>query len=276
MPRAVRSPRPGRTLPAMQVDTLGQIVSFGPDAYGVHYGNYVSVFFVGAEGVCVVDPSGQTTPGMPRLIEAAIRTVTDRPVTYVVYSHWGSDHGRGGAAFASMAQFVAHRNAAPKVEAEHDVNSPVPTLIVDRPTQLNLGDRSVDLYPTDFSEVDDYLLVHDSKSKVLITVDFVQSRTVPFRRLFGVPKRVVDRLQWVDDTLDFDVVVSGHALPSIHGTRADVREQRQYYLDLGDAVAQAKGDAGAARALLEPKYASWRRFDQMVDDNIQGYLSWSA
>ena len=260
----------------MQVDTLGEIVSFGPDAYGVRYGNYVSVFFVGSDGVCVVDPSGQTTPGMPRLVEAAIRTVTDRPVTYVVYSHWGADHGRGGAAFASTAQFVAHRNAAPKVEAEHDVNSPVATLIVDRPTQLHLGGTSVDLYPTDFSEVDDYVIVHESKSKVLMTVDFVQSRTVPFRRLFGVPQRVVDRLQWVDDTLDFDVVVSGHSVPAIHGTREDIRAQRQYYLDLASAVAQANGNADAARTLLERKYASWRRFDQMVDDNIQGYLSWTA
>jgi len=260
----------------MPVDTLGQIVAFGAGAYGVQYGNYVSVFFVGSDGVCVVDPSGHATPHMPRLVEAAIGVLTDRPVSYVVYSHWGGDHGRGGAIFAPTAQFVAHRNAAPKVEAEHDVNSPAPTVIVDRPTQLSLGDTSVDLYPTDFSDADDYLIVHESKSKVVMTVDFVQSRTVPFRRLFGEPKRVVDRLQWLDDSLDIDAVVSGHAVSSVCGSRQDVREQRQYYLDLGDAVTRAQGDVRAARALLEPKYGNWRRFDQMVADNIEGYSSWSA
>ena len=103
-----------------------------------------------------------------------------------------------------------------------------------------------------------------------------QSRTVPFRRLFGVPKRIVDRLQWLDETLEFDAVVSGHALASVCGSRQDVREQRQYYLDLGNAVARAKGDPDAARALLEPQYGGWRRFEQMVNDNIEGYLSWSA
>jgi glyoxylase-like metal-dependent hydrolase (beta-lactamase superfamily II) len=260
----------------MPVDTLGQLVTFGPDAYGVRYGNYVSVFFVGSGGVCVVDPSGQTTPGMPRLIESVIGIITDRPVTYVVYSHWGADHGRGGAVFAPTAQFVAHVNAAPKVAAEQDPNSPVPTLIVNQPTQLSLGDRTIDLYPTEFSDGDDYLIVHEPKSRVVMTVDFVQSRTVPFRRLFGVPKRIVDRLQWLEDTLDFDAVVSGHARTSVSGTRQDVREQRQYYLDLGDAVARAGGDPDAARAFLEPKYGSWQRFDQMVNDNIHGYLSWSA
>jgi glyoxylase-like metal-dependent hydrolase (beta-lactamase superfamily II) len=231
---------------------------------------------VGSEGVCVVDPSGQTTPRLPQLVESAIGIVTDQPVTYVVYSHWGADHGRGGALFASTAQFVAHSNAALKVAAEHDSNSPVPTVLVNQPTSLSLGDRSIDLYPTEFSDVDDYLIVHEPKSTVVMTVDFVQSRTVPFRRLFGVPQRIVDRLQWLDDSLDFDAVVSGHARTSVGGTRQDVREQRQYYLDLGDAVARARGDPDTARALLEPKYGSWQRFDQMVNDNIHGYLGWSA
>ncbi|MBV9578945.1 MAG: hypothetical protein JO057_10170 [Chloroflexi bacterium] len=90
-----------------------------------------------------------------------------------------------------------------------------------------------------------------------------------------MPKRVVDRLQWLEDTLDFDVVVSGHARTSVSGTRQDVREQRQYYLDLGEAVARAGGDLEAARALLEPKYGRWQRFEQMVNDNIQGYLDWT-
>ena len=260
----------------MPVDVLGEIVRFGPVAYGVRFGNYVSVFFVSAEGVCVVDPSGHATPRMPSLVDAAIKLITDAPVKYVVYSHWGADHGRGGGIFAATAQFVAHRNAAPKVEAEHDPNSPAPTLIVERPTHLTLGDTRIALYPTDFSDQDDYLIVHEASSKVVITVDFVQSRTVPFRGLFGVPRRVIERLQWLDDTLDFDAVVSGHALSSVSGTREDVREQRQYYIDLGDAVAAAHGDPARARALLEPKYGGWRRFEQMVDDNIQGYMSWTA
>jgi glyoxylase-like metal-dependent hydrolase (beta-lactamase superfamily II) len=263
-------------LQAMPVDSLGEIVSFGPGAYGVRYGNYVSTFFVGSVGVCVVDPSGQTTPRMPRLIQSTIAIVTDQPVTYVVYSHWGADHGRGGALFAPTAQFVAHPNAARKVGAEQDPNSPMPTMLISQPAHLSLGDRTIDLYPTEFSDADDYLIVHEPKSRVVITVDFVQSRTVPFRRLFGVPMRVVDRLQWLDETLDFEAVVSGHCRTAVCGTRQDVREQRQYYLDLADAVSRARGDPDAARALLEPKYGTWQRFDQMVNDNIHGYLGWSA
>lgn len=259
----------------MPVESLGELVTFGANAYGVRYGNYVSVFFATSDGVIVVDPCGQVTPRMPGLVQAAIAIVTDQPVKYVVYSHWGSDHARGGAVFAP-AEFVAHRNAVPKIQAENDPNSPAPGLVVSEHTTLTLGDTRVDLYPTQFSDADDYLIIHEPRSQVLMTVDFVQSRTIPFRKLFGIPSRVVDRLQWIDDTLDFDVVISGHALTSLSGTRQDVREQRQYYLDLGQAVAQANGDPVQARALLAPRYQGWRRFEQMVDDNIRGYVEWSA
>ena len=260
----------------MPIDTLSEIVTFGSDAYAVRYGNYVSVFFATPEGVILVDPSGQATPRMPHLIKEAIGIVTDQPVKYVIYSHWGADHSTGGAIFAETAQFVAHRNANPKIEAANDPTSPPAGIIVDKQTSLSLGDTRVDLYPTEFWDGDDYVIVHEPRSKVVMTVDFVQSRTVPFRKLFGVPSRVVERLEWLDQTLDFDAVVSGHALSSLSGTRQDVREQRQYYVDLGNAIERSNGDPAAARSLLEPRYGTWRRFEQMVDDNIQGYIDWSG
>jgi glyoxylase-like metal-dependent hydrolase (beta-lactamase superfamily II) len=258
------------------VETLGQLVRFGSNAYAVRYANYVSAFFVTSEGVILVDPSGQSTPRLPYLIREAIRIVSDQPVKYVIYSHWGADHGMGGAAFAETAEFVAHRNALARIEAAPDPTSPVPTILIDREHTLTLGDTRVDLYPTDFHDADDYLIVHDPASKVVLTIDFVQAKTVPFRRLFGVPSRVIERLQWLDDTLDFEDVISGHALSGLAGTRQDVREQRQYYIDLGDAIARANGNPTQARVLLEPKYGTWRRFPEMVGDNIAGYLDWSS
>ena len=258
----------------MPLDTLGEIVALGANAYAVRYGNYVSVFFVTPDGVIVVDPCGQTTPRMPYLVKEAIRVVTEAPVRYVVYSHWGADHGRGGAAF-DTAQFVAHRNANARIAEANDELSPVAEIVVDVETTLSLGGTDVLLYPTDFWDGDDYLIVYEAQSKVLVTVDFVQSRTVPFRKLFGIPSRVIQRLQWLDETLDFETVISGHALQGIAGTRDDVRAQRQYYEDLGAAIARTNGDPAAVRAALAPRYGDWRRFDQMIDENIAGFLEWS-
>jgi glyoxylase-like metal-dependent hydrolase (beta-lactamase superfamily II) len=260
----------------MPFDVFGEVAAFGADAYAVRYNNYVSTFFVTPAGVILVDPSGQVTPGMPRLVHDVIKIVTDQPVKYVIYSHWGADHATGGALHAGTARFVAHRNAVAKVQAANDPLSPVPDVIVEQPTSLSLGETRVDLYPTAFSPADDYLIIHEPHSRVVITVDFVQAKTIPVGKLLGLPNRIVDRLQWLDDTLDFEFVVSGHSLSRLSGTRQDVRETRQYYLDLGDAIRRAKGDPVAARALLEPAYGDWRRFDRMVDQNIQGFVDWSS
>jgi hypothetical protein len=213
---------------------------------------------------------------LPRLIQATIGLVTDQPVRHVVYSHWGSDHTRGGVLFAPDAEFIAHKNAGPKIVADGDPNSPPATLLLDAPHTIALGDTEVTLYPTDFWSGDDYLIVHEPRSQVLMTVDFIQRKSVPFRRLFGLPERIVERLAWLDETLAYEHVISGHTQPVSCAGREDVREQRQYYLDLAAAVEGARGDPAAARAALEPKYGTWRRFPEMVDDNIAGYLEWTA
>ncbi len=118
-----------------------------------------------------------------------------------------------------------------------------------------------------------------------MTVDFVQPRNVPFRGLLGHPDRIVERLQWIYDNLDFDGLISGHASPQMVGTRDDVLEQRQYYLDLAEALASARA-AGLAdgspelaadvRAALVPRYGSWRRFDEFLPLNIEGMIRWRA
>jgi len=69
------------------------------------------------------------------------------------------------------------------------------------------------------------------------------------------------------------------------GTKADVLEQRDYYLALSDAIAKA-GAAGHAdnspemvglvRAALEPRYGAWRRFDEFLALNVAGMIRWRA
>lgn len=118
-----------------------------------------------------------------------------------------------------------------------------------------------------------------------MTVDYVQPRNVPFRALLGHPDWIVPRLQWIHDNLDFDLLVSGHAAPQMAGTRQDVLEQRQYYLDISDAIDSARG-AGladssaemtdAVRAALAPRYGSWRRFDEFLGLNIEGMIRWRS
>src|SRR5439155_14714032 len=55
----------------------------GPSAYGVIVGAAQSVFVVTSAGVVVIDSPGSFATALP----AAIKRVTGKPVTHVIYSH---------------------------------------------------------------------------------------------------------------------------------------------------------------------------------------------
>ena len=269
----------------MATESLAELVRFTPDAYGFRWNAHVAMFIVTDEGVILVDPLGQQNPRTPALIKEAVRSVTEQPVKYVIYSHWGADHGMGGAAFADTAQFVGHRKSVDRIAKLNDPSSPLPTITFSEKTSVELGGKRIDLYPTDMYDNDDYFVIHHPASRLAMLVDLVQPKNLPFRNLLGNPDRIVERLQWLNDTLDFDVLVSGHAYPQMTGTKQDVAEQRQYYLDLTQAI-DASRSAGhadgspemtdAVRATMAPKYGSWRRFDEMLADNIEGMIGWRA
>ena len=68
-----------------------------------------TTFVISDEGVVVFDGGG--SPAMAEQIIEKVRTLTDRPVTHVVTSHWHGDHNFGVYRFAEEfpnVQFIAH------------------------------------------------------------------------------------------------------------------------------------------------------------------------
>jgi len=269
----------------MPIESLAELVRFAPDTYGFRWANHVALFIVTDAGVILVDANGQVNPRTPSLIKEAIRSVTPQTVKYFVYSHSAFDHSTGGVVFADTARFVGHKNTVEPIKAKADPTIPVPEIVFDKQTTLELGGRRVDLYPADLSPTDDYIVVHYPAGRLAMFVDLIQPRNIPFRTLLGHPDRIVERLQWLEDKLDFEVIVSGHATPQMSGTKQDVAEQRGYYRDLSDAIATARaaglGDGSPEMttlvgSILHPKYGAWRRFDEFLDLNIQGMIAWRA
>jgi len=63
------------------------------------------------DGVLVVD--AQNAPGTARAVIAEIRKLTDKPVRYLVDTHWHGDHVQGNRAYREAfpgVQILAHRN----------------------------------------------------------------------------------------------------------------------------------------------------------------------
>src|SRR3989442_5592660 len=266
----------------MPNESLAELVRFTPDAFGFRWVNHVALFIVTEAGVILVDANGQVNPRTPYLIKEAIRSVTAQPVKYLVYSHSAFDQSTGGSVFADTARFVGHKNPVDRIKAANDPTTPAPDIVFDKKMTLELGGRSVDLYPADLSPTDDYIVVHYPAGRLAMFVDLVQPRNIPFRTLLGHPDRIVERLQWIEEKLDFAVIVSGHRTPQLNGTKQDVVEQRVYFRDLSDAIATARA-AGLADgspemttlvgSILHPKYGGGRRFAPVPTLEIQGMIA---
>lgn len=65
-----------------------RVESFGQGAYMVTDGSYQSIFLVARNSVIVVD----APPTIGHNLFKGIRTVTDLPISHVVYSHAHADH----------------------------------------------------------------------------------------------------------------------------------------------------------------------------------------
>src|SRR5436853_7806740 len=90
--------------------TQGKAYKFEKIADGVYYatGGFGSnnVVVVNDNDVLIVDTG--TTPAAARAFVADIRMLTDKPIRYVVNTHWHYDHTDGNSIFGPDLQIIAH------------------------------------------------------------------------------------------------------------------------------------------------------------------------
>jgi glyoxylase-like metal-dependent hydrolase (beta-lactamase superfamily II) len=68
---------------------------------------------IGADGIVVVDdewaPLGDK-------IQAALKAITDKPVRFVINTHWHGDHTGGNAYFQTQAPVIAQENVRERLK----------------------------------------------------------------------------------------------------------------------------------------------------------------
>ncbi|HUF90816.1 MAG TPA: MBL fold metallo-hydrolase [Candidatus Limnocylindria bacterium] len=250
------------------------------NVYLFRYGGHQSIFVVTPEGVIATDPIGYNRPAAVKTYIDEIRRVTQAPIKYVVYSHHHYDHIAGGQPFKDLgAEFIAHKNARKHLERLQHPDVVIPDKGVGDKHVIRLGDTRMELHYVGRNHSDNSLVMLLPKEKLLFTVDFIPIDTVQFR---DMPDGFLP--DWLDSfdkvlKLEWDLMIPGHPYAGGRfGTKDDVRNAKQYMMDLSDAVKQAAAQGKcfdtAMKEIKLPKYEKWGNYELFLPGNIERFCEY--
>lgn len=251
-----------------------EITKLADDVYLFRHKFHQSIFIITPKGVIVTDPISSDAATW---LKAKIKTLTEQPVRYVIYSHHHNDHITGGSVFAETALFISQAAARPKILEAADPLTPVPDLTFTDRMFIDLSGKRIELIYTGRNHSDNSLVVLLPQDRLLFAVDFIPVETVAYRALpDGYPDEWIDSLKQVEG-LEFDTLVPGHGKI---GKKEHVQQFRGYLEDLRAAVQeQVKKGASleeAKKTVQLPKYEQWQRYTDWFPENVEGmyrYLS---
>src|SRR3954470_14767662 len=217
-----------------------RIEKMGDGLYLITDNQIQSMFMEYETGVVVMDPP-QAYAGK---ILAAIREVTDKPVTHLIYSHSHADHIGGAKTIGAAPIIIAQEETKRLLVRDQDPERPIPTVTFKDRYDLNVGSQLLELpYHGDGHEPGN-TFIYAPKQKTLMVIDLVFPGWIMWRRL-AVAHEPVQVFEQVDliRKLPFEKIVGGHV--ARWGTHADVELEWAFLQDL-------KANAKTALATTKP------------------------
>ena len=247
-----------------------------PGIFWISMGGYDTIFLSTGQGVILVD----APPVMQGVLLDAIRSRTDEPIAYQIYSHSHLDHIGAANIVPSNVTRVAHRETAGILARLNDFHRPVPNLTFGDTGHVVLGDKRLELRYRGNIHQPGNIFIYEPQHKVLMLVDVIFPGWIPFRNL-AVANDVHEFVNAHDYVLeyDFDIMVCGHL--TRYGTRADVETQREYVHCLRTLSQRALATVGidkiAARTGTDNLWALMGGYiDEMVEQVNRELLSAST
>ena len=246
------------------------VYRYGDPEYG-----YYSMFVVTDDGVVAVEPvSVRHAQGLRK----AIRTVTEKPVRYLLHSHNHWDHSKGGQVFRDEGTtIVAHVEAFEWMKA-----NPHPELVLpdevwagDR-RDIVLGGRTIELHYVGMSHGLGMTVFFLPRERVTYVADLV----TPDRVLFAIADFNIE--EWTRtlkeiEELDFRTAIYSHShAKEPFGGKSDVTQTREFIEDLQAAiVAEFKKGTSFYQipSVLElPEYQHWDLYDEWLPLNAWRFM----
>lgn len=142
--------------------------------YTFRWGPYRSMFVVSDQGVIVTDPLSVEAAAAYR---EAVRSVTDLPVTHVVYSHCHWDHAPGGQIFKDEgAVIIAQAGCLDNLKMSPHPDIVPPDITFETTYTVKSGDEQLDLYYFGPSHDTCLIVMVSPSAKLMYTVDILTPR----------------------------------------------------------------------------------------------------
>lgn len=221
----------------------------GWGTYFVTDGSFQVMFLVSTIGVILVD----CPPTLGYNLKTAIKSVTDKPVTHLVYSHGHADHV--GAAYIfneTVREYIAHAHTRKYLKETPDPRRPLPNTIFRKEKQLRVGNQTLELSYKGVNHQAGNIFIYAPLVHTLMLVDVVFPGWVPSGGLASsenIPGWIEAHNQIL--AYDFNKFIGGHL--GRYGNREDVVRQKEYVTDLYNncvAVLTKPSDGGQALAPL--------------------------
>ncbi len=236
------------------------------------------------EGVLVVDTRQHPRDGQDLL--ERIRKITDKPVKWVITSHFHGDHHFGNSVFkAAGATIVAQQETAqlmeklqPKELARRggffksrgydpgEVKLVLPDVTFDSEMTIRLGGREVRLAYYGPGQQAGDTFVFFPHARMVFTTGMFGARSMP--NMAFTPSvegwiKLLDRLA----AMDVDQILPGH---NGIATKKDVQELaamiNDEYTTVKDAIAKGTSLDDALKTLTFPQYKDWRNYGRLQNE----------
>jgi glyoxylase-like metal-dependent hydrolase (beta-lactamase superfamily II) len=222
---------------------------------------------IGADGVVLIDDK---FAALAPKVEAALKSISDKPVRFIINTHFHGDHTDGNAAFGSRSTIIAHDNTRKRMVTGRGKDSPpapaaaLPIITFDDKLSVHLNGEDIRAVHMPTGHTDTDVVIFFTKSNVVHLGDEFFNGMYPFIDSDGGGGSVKGLIANINKLIP--MIPAGAKIIPGHGPVATIKELRSYVTMLEQLTAFVEAGVKAGKPLDQlkqdkslAKFAPWAK-----------------